>query len=49
MNAAVDHPLWSQGTERRIGEFFRRDTLLFNGYGNQVAPLYAGMDLTKDY
>ena len=49
VNPSVDHPLWSQRTERRIGEFFRRDTLLFNGYGDHVAPLYAGMDLTKDY
>ena len=49
VNPAVDHPLWSQATERRIGEFFRRDTSLFNGYGDQVAPLYAGMDLAQDY
>lgn len=47
VNPAVDHPRWSQATERRIGEFFKRKTLLFNGYGDQVAKLYAGMDLKK--
>lgn len=47
VNPAVDHPRWSQTRERRIGEFFRRDTLPFNGYAEQVAGLYAGMDLTK--
>ncbi len=47
VNPQVDHPRWSQATERRIGEFFRRKTLLFNGYGDQVAGLYAGMDLRK--
>ena len=49
VNPTVDHPRWSQATERRIGEFFRRKTLMFNGYGNQVASLYAGMDLKKNY
>jgi sulfoxide reductase catalytic subunit YedY len=54
VNPEVDHPRWSQATERRIGEdgFFgsgRRDTLMFNGYGEQVASLYAGMDLRKYY
>ncbi len=49
VNPAVDHPRWSQKKERRIGEFFRRDTLPFNGYGEQVASLYAGMDLQKNY
>jgi sulfoxide reductase catalytic subunit YedY len=49
VNPAVDHPRWSQKTERRIGEFRRRATLPFNGYGDQVAGLYAGMDLTKFY
>jgi sulfoxide reductase catalytic subunit YedY len=49
VNPAVDHPRWSQATERRIGEFFRRKTLLFNGYGEHVAKLYAGMDLKKYY
>ncbi len=49
VNPAVDHPRWSQKRERRIGEFFRRDTLPFNGYGEEVAGLYAGMDLTKWY
>ena len=46
MNPAVDHPRWSQATERRIGELHRRPTLPFNGYADEVAPLYAGMDLT---
>jgi hypothetical protein len=45
----VDHPRWSQATERRIGEFRRRKTLPFNGYGDQVASLYAGMDLKMLY
>ena len=47
VNPNVDHPRWSQATERRIGEFGRRETLMFNGYGDEVAGLYAGMDLTK--
>ena len=49
VNPEVDHPRWSQATERRIGEFFRRKTLMFNGYGEQVADLYRGMDLKKNY
>ena len=49
VNPAVDHPRWSQAKERRIGEFFKRDTLMFNGYGDQVASLYAGMDLRKNF
>jgi sulfoxide reductase catalytic subunit YedY len=49
VNPAVSHPRWSQATERRIGEFRRRETLPFNGYGDQVARLYAGMDLRKYY
>lgn len=54
VNPNVDHPRWSQATERRIGEdgFFgsgRRDSLMFNGYGEQVASLYAGMDLKANY
>jgi len=49
VNPAVDHPRWSQATERRIGEFRRRKTLMFNGYADQVAPLYAGMDLRKHF
>jgi sulfoxide reductase catalytic subunit YedY len=49
VNPQVDHPRWSQGSERRIGEFFRRKTLMFNGYGDQVASLYNGMDLRKFY
>jgi sulfoxide reductase catalytic subunit YedY len=44
VNPDVDHPRWSQAKERRIGEFFKRKTLPFNGYGDQVASLYAGMD-----
>jgi sulfoxide reductase catalytic subunit YedY len=47
VNPAVDHPRWSQGKERRLGEFFRRDTLPFNGYGAEVAALYAGLDPRK--
>jgi sulfoxide reductase catalytic subunit YedY len=49
VNPEVDHPRWSQARERRLGEFFRRKTLPFNGYADQVASLYAGMDLRKDY
>jgi methionine sulfoxide reductase catalytic subunit len=49
VNPDVDHPRWSQAKERRIGEFFRRKTLPFNGYGEDVASLYAGMDLRKNY
>jgi len=49
VNPTVDHPRWSQATERRLGEFRRRPTLMFNGYGDQVASLYAGMDLKKNY
>jgi methionine sulfoxide reductase catalytic subunit len=47
VNPDVDHPRWSQATERRLGEIFKRKTLMFNGYGDQVASLYAGMDLKK--
>jgi len=49
VNPEVDHPRWSQATERRIGEFLRRKTLMFNGYGEQVASMYKGMDLRKYY
>jgi sulfoxide reductase catalytic subunit YedY len=49
VNPNVNHPRWSQATERRIGESKRRKTLLFNGYAEQVAHLYAGMDLRKWY
>ena len=49
VNPNVDHPRWSQATERRIGEFGRRDTIIFNGYGDQVASLYEGMDLKRFY
>ncbi len=49
VNPEVDHPRWSQATERRIGEFRKRPTLKFNGYGDQVARLYSGMDLRKNF
>ncbi|MGB5949800.1 MAG: protein-methionine-sulfoxide reductase catalytic subunit MsrP [Parvibaculum sp.] len=45
VNPEVDHPRWTQAKERRIGDFFRRPTLMFNGYGDEVASLYKGMDL----
>jgi len=47
VNPTVDHPRWSQARERRIGEIAKRPTLMFNGYGEQVASLYSGMDLKK--
>ncbi|MBW3554955.1 MAG: molybdopterin-dependent oxidoreductase, partial [Gemmatimonadetes bacterium] len=47
VNPAVDHPRWSQARERRIGELRRRPTLPFNGYGEQVAHMYEGMDLRR--
>ena len=47
VNPQVDHPRWSQASERRLGEFFKRKTLMFNGYGEQVAGMYGGMDLKK--
>jgi len=52
VNPNVDHPRWSQKTERRIGLPFyaqNRNTLMFNGYADQVASLYNGMDLKKNY
>ena len=52
VNPQVDHPRWSQASERRVGAGLfagRQDTLMFNGYGEQVAALYAGQDLAKDY
>ncbi|MFD1795224.1 protein-methionine-sulfoxide reductase catalytic subunit MsrP [Paracoccus aurantiacus] len=52
VNPEVDHPRWSQASERRIGAGLlggRQETLMFNGYGDQVASLYAGMDLTQNY
>ena len=49
VNPNVDHPRWTQATERRIGEFLRRPTLMFNGYEEQVAHLYKAMDLNKFY
>jgi len=47
VNPAVDHPRWSQKKERRIGELFRRETLPFNGYADEVASLYRGMNLRR--
>lgn len=47
VNPAVDHPRWSQARERRIGDFLKRPTLMFNGYADDVSGLYTGMDLTK--
>lgn len=49
VNPTVDHPRWSQATERRIGEIGRRPTLMFNGYDKQVASLYTGLDLRANY
>ncbi|TAK59928.1 MAG: protein-methionine-sulfoxide reductase catalytic subunit MsrP, partial [Bacteroidetes bacterium] len=49
VNPDVDHPRWSQAKERRIGEFFKRKTLMFNGYADQVASMYSGMDLKKNF
>jgi methionine sulfoxide reductase catalytic subunit len=49
VNPGVDHPRWSQATERRLGEIYKRKTLMFNGYADQVASLYSGMDLKKNY
>ena len=49
VNAEVNHPRWSQARERRLGEFRKRETLMFNGYGDQVASLYSGMDLRVNF
>jgi sulfoxide reductase catalytic subunit YedY len=49
VNPNVDHPRWSQARERRIGEFFKRPTLMFNGYSDQVAQMYSGLDLRKNF
>jgi sulfoxide reductase catalytic subunit YedY len=49
VNPEVDHPRWSQARERRIGEFFKRKTLMFNGYADEVGSLYTGLDLRKNY
>ena len=49
VNPEVDHPRWTQASERRIGQFRRQRTLMFNGYAEQVASLYAGMDLRKNF
>lgn len=49
VNPEVDHPRWTQSKERRIGELRRRDTLMFNGYTEQVGSMYAGMDLRRNY
>lgn len=49
VNPDVDHPRWSQAKERRIGKFFKQDTLMFNGYADQVAAMYANLDLRTDF
>ena len=49
VNPNVDHPRWSQARERRIGDFLRRETLMFNGYEEEIGDLYAGLDLRKNY
>ena len=49
VNPSVDHPRWSQRTERRLGELRPRNTLMFNGYADQVAHLYSGMDLRQNF
>jgi sulfoxide reductase catalytic subunit YedY len=49
VNPTVDHPRWTQASERRIGQFRRIETKMFNGYADQVASMYAGMDLRKNY
>jgi methionine sulfoxide reductase catalytic subunit len=49
VNPEVDHPRWTQASERRIGQFRRQKTLMFNGYAEQVASMYAGMDLRKNF
>ncbi len=49
VNPEVDHPRWSQARERRIGEFFKRKTLMFNGYAHEVGSLSAGLDLRTNY
>ena len=47
VNPEVSHPRWSQAKERRIGDFFKRETLIFNGYQAEVGALYKGMNLKK--
>jgi sulfoxide reductase catalytic subunit YedY len=49
VNNTVHHPRWTQGTERRIGDFLRRPTLMYNGYEEEISHLYKGMDLNKFY
>ncbi len=49
VNPQVDHPRWSQASERRVGDYFRVDTPMFNGYADEVGSLYAGMDLKKSF
>jgi sulfoxide reductase catalytic subunit YedY len=49
VNPNVDHPRWTQAKERRLGDIFKRQTLMFNGYNDQVASMYNGMDLKKNY
>ena len=49
VNPTVDHPRWSQAKERPLGQFFKKPTLMFNGYADQVASLYAGMNLRTNF
>jgi sulfoxide reductase catalytic subunit YedY len=49
VNPEVDHPRWSQKRERLLGSFFKQKTLMFNGYADEVAQLYAGMDLRRNF
>jgi sulfoxide reductase catalytic subunit YedY len=49
VNPTVDHPRWSQAKERRVGDLFKRPTLMFNGYADQVGSLYAGLDLRRNF
>ena len=49
VNPEVNHPRWSQATERRIGDIFKRDTLMFNGYEDEVAHMYDEMDLRASF
>jgi sulfoxide reductase catalytic subunit YedY len=49
VNPDVDHPRWTQSRERRLGEFRRRPTLMFNGYADEVSSLYSGMDLRQNF
>jgi sulfoxide reductase catalytic subunit YedY len=49
VNPDVDHPRWTQSRERRLGEFRRRPTSMFNGYADEVSSLYSGMDLRQNF